>query len=512
MSSSDKKNASYGAILKSSSIIGGSQAFSYAVGLARTKIVAVLLGPSGVGLIGIYNSIIALTFTVTGMGLGNSGVREISAARGKDDLEEIGQVQLALRRLAFILGGAGCIFFVLCAPWLSQILFQDSKYTLPIAIIGIILIFNGLKSTQTATIQGFRKISALAKATMLGTLLSSIVAIGFYGILGEKGIVPALITISALGMLVSWRYAKPLYHQPSDSSWLRSWLHSRRLLALGAALAWGALLGEMTPFLARALIVRDLGIAANGYYVAAWAISGLFIKFLLSAMWADFFPRLSEAANSLETRNRLVNEQTEVGIIVALPGVLAMTILAPLIIRILYTQEFAPAAELLPWFVLGLFGRITSWPMGMIVLAKGEATVQAVMQTVSATMHVAWLYVMFRLFSLQGLAMAFALHYVIYNMLLHAFLFKRYGFCWSAAVCRLLLMLVSFLLIIAVLKLMLPLMYYGIACALVIMVASGYSSFQLYIRIASNPKLEKLVAKFPKGWVDFLDSMVRRYG
>ena len=99
MSKSDSGRSSYGTILKSSSIIGGSQAFGYIIGLVRTKFVAILLGPSGVGLVGIYNSIITLTAAVSGMGLGGSGVREISAARGKDDQEEIGQVQLALRLL-----------------------------------------------------------------------------------------------------------------------------------------------------------------------------------------------------------------------------------------------------------------------------------------------------------------------------------------------------------------------------------------------------------------------------
>lgn len=511
MSDSEKTKGSYGAILKSSSIVGGSQAFSYIVGLGRTKLIAILLGPAGIGLVGIYNSIIALTATVSGMGLASSGVREISAARGEDNQEEIGQVQLALRRLTILLGSLGFLFLLIVSPWISDALFENRRYALSIGLIGVTLIFNGLKGSQTASIQGFRQIGYLAKAAMIGTVSSTIVALTFYSLLGERGIVPALITMSAVAMSVSWWYAKRLYVSPGDRSWGTSWNHSKRLLGLGAALAWGALLGELIPFVARAMIVRDLGIEANGYYVAAWAISGLFINFLLSAMWADFFPRLSAVVENREERNQIVNEQTEIGIIVALPGVLAMTTLAPLVIRILYTADFAPAAALLPWFLLGLFGRITAWPMGMIVLAKGDAKVQAIMQTISASIHLALLYGMFQLFSLQGLAMAFAIQYLWYNPALRVFLARRYGFTWSAAVQRLLLVAVCFLLLVAVLSLVLPFLYYAIGCVLVVSLASLFSAFQLYLRVSTHPKLEKLVAKLPASLTQKLDALAARY-
>jgi len=511
MSKSDKKRGSYGTILKSSSIIGGSQAFGYAIGLFRTKLVAILLGPSGVGLVGIYRSIITLTATISGMGLGSSGVREISAARGKDDHEEIGQVQLALRRLALLLGSTAFVGLFICSPWISDALFQDRKYELSIGLIGVVLILNGLKGTQGASIQGFRKIGDLAKITIIGSITSVVIAFGYYLPLGERGIVPAIITMSAVALSVSWWYARRLLIRPEDRSWRTTWGHSKRLLGLGAALAWGALLGEMVPFAARAMIVRDLGIEANGYYVAAWAISGLFINFLLSAMWADFFPRLVAVASDPEARNQIVNEQTEIGIIVALPGVLAITTLAPLVIRILYTADFAPAAALLPWFLLGLFGRITAWPMGMIILAKGDAKVQAIMQTISASIHLVLLYGMFQLFSLQGLAMAFALQYLWYNPALRVFLGRRYGFAWNSAVLRLLLVAVSFLLLVAVLSLVLPFLYYAIGCVLVVGLASLFSAFQLYLRVSTHPKLEKLVAKLPASLTRKLDALVARY-
>src|SRR4051794_36116453 len=70
----------YGHILKSSALVGGSQALSIVVGIVRTKAMAMLLGPSGFGLFGLYGSICDLTQGIAGLGVNSSGVRQIAEA------------------------------------------------------------------------------------------------------------------------------------------------------------------------------------------------------------------------------------------------------------------------------------------------------------------------------------------------------------------------------------------------------------------------------------------------
>ena len=57
----------YGQILKSSAIIGGSSAVNLALSIVRTKVMAVLLGPAGFGLFGIYGTILDLVRAIGGM-------------------------------------------------------------------------------------------------------------------------------------------------------------------------------------------------------------------------------------------------------------------------------------------------------------------------------------------------------------------------------------------------------------------------------------------------------------
>ena len=75
----------YGQILKSSALVGGSQAVNIVIGIVRTKAMALLLGPAGFGLFGLYGSISSLTQSIAGMGINSSGVRQIAEAVGSGD-------------------------------------------------------------------------------------------------------------------------------------------------------------------------------------------------------------------------------------------------------------------------------------------------------------------------------------------------------------------------------------------------------------------------------------------
>ena len=502
--------SSYGTILKTSSITGGSQGISYIIGLFRAKLVAILIGPEGVSLVGIYNSIVRLGMTVSGMGMGSSGVRAIANAREQGDLETVAQLQLALRRLALLFGCIACFLLTICSGWISDYVFEDRGYEWAITLLGIVLIVDGTRAALAASLQGFRKISHLAKAGILGAVLSLGLATAFYVPFGSVGILPVLISISLAGLALTYKYYRSIAQVALDRTWRTSLEHGRALLSLGAALAFGSLLAEFVPFFARALVMKELGAEANGYYVAAWAISGLFINFLLSAMWADYYPRLSAAVETPEARDRLVSEQTEIGIIAALPGVLAMFLMTPVIIRVLYSSEFTPAAALLPWFLIGLFGRILCFPMGVILHAHGHAKTMGLMTIVSTCAHLGWLYLFFSGFSLKGLAMGYAVHQFTYLYALRILVKKRYNYGWNVNVLRLLLIALLGFLAAALLRIFtLGFVYWGTSL-LMIGLAIGFSAIELYKRIGTHPKLVVLVRYLPPSLQRILEFLTQR--
>src|SRR5208337_3905753 len=100
----DPGRRSHGQVLKSSVMIGGSMGLGVIVGIVRTKAMALMLGPAGVGLFGLYWSISELTRSVAGMGINSSGVRQIAESVGTGDSQRIARTVITLRRVALVLG------------------------------------------------------------------------------------------------------------------------------------------------------------------------------------------------------------------------------------------------------------------------------------------------------------------------------------------------------------------------------------------------------------------------
>ena len=93
-------SGSYRCILHATSLLGGAAAANVLIGMVRSKFVAVLLGPAGVGMIGIYQSITGLVSTVACCGLNYSAVRELSEASAAGDEDRVKEAVRTFRSLS----------------------------------------------------------------------------------------------------------------------------------------------------------------------------------------------------------------------------------------------------------------------------------------------------------------------------------------------------------------------------------------------------------------------------
>src|SRR5262245_5155768 len=94
----DEEPNSYRQILKSTAWVGGSSFVNIGIGIARTKVMAMLLGPAGFGLAGLYLSVAGLAQSIAGLGINSSGVRQIAEAAASGDSRRIAHTAAVLRR------------------------------------------------------------------------------------------------------------------------------------------------------------------------------------------------------------------------------------------------------------------------------------------------------------------------------------------------------------------------------------------------------------------------------
>lgn len=425
-----KKN-SYGQILRSSSIIGGAQGINYLIGMVRIKLVALLLGPEGVGLVGLYNSIVELVSSFSRFGVNESGVREIADAQGGSDSVRVAATAATLRRLCWIAGIFGWVLTALLAYPLSLWTFGSDERTWAIVGLGAAVFFGVVAAGESGFLQGLRRIGDLARLNVLVAIAGTLIAVGVYAVFGERGIVPVLIASGAVNLGVSRWFARKVEIEGCRQPWTETFLNSKRLIHLGAAFMYGTVLSTVVMLGIRSFVVRDVGLDASGIYQAAWGLSGMFAGFIIGAMGTDFYPRLTAVANDNEKVNSLVNEQIEIGILLALPGLLGTIAFAPGLMFLFYSAEFLPSAGLLPWMVVGVFGQVISFPLGFIQRAKGKARWIILSQSHTHLLHFFLAVLMVQSNGVEGAAWAFALSTSIHGLVVFSIARRLSNFSWS---------------------------------------------------------------------------------
>jgi len=424
-------SSSYRQIFKVTALVGGAQVATILTGIVRTKVLATLLGPSGMGLAGLYQSATGVVTALTSLGMGSAGVRQIAGAAAADDAASIARTARAVRVASLVSGLAGMIIVAACARPLARLTFGDVRFASGLALVSLTLLFGGVSAGQMALLQGLRRVRDLASCQVVGALVGTVASIGLVWWLGERGVAPFLVAISGASVLSSWWYVRRLPIPPADTSFDRLWGEIRGLLAIGAAFLVSGLLAAGVAYATRVIIGHDLGLSAVGLYAATWTLSSLYVNTVLNAMGTDFFPRLTASASDHATLRRLVNEQTEMGVLIATPGVLFTLCLAPWVLRTFYSEAFVPAAEIVRWQALGVALRVISWPMGFIILAKGLARLYIGTETSAAVTQLVLLVLCLRGWGLEGAGIAFALLYLAYTGLMLYVSWRTVAFAWS---------------------------------------------------------------------------------
>ncbi len=432
MNDSEQKK-SYGRILESTALVGGSQVASVLLGIVRNKALAILVGTTGIGLIGIYSTLTGTIGTATGLGISYSGVRQIAEATGSGDEERIARTAITLRRMSLLLGFLGTVLMVVfCVP-LSRLTFGNGGHAGAIAVLSLTVFMAAVSGGQGALVRGMSRIADLAYITVLGAVLGTICSIPLVYFWGEKGIVPFIVTVSAMTILTSWWFARKIPLAKAHLSWRQTRAVARGLLSLGLFFMSSSLMSFCVSYLVRVLLIRKIGLQGVGMYQAAFSLSIFYIGVIINAMGMDFYPRLTTVAGDNATCNRLVNEQTEVSLLLATPAVIATLTFAPLVIRLFYSAQFIPAYDVLRWQMLGAFLRVVAWPIAIVLQAKGKGQAFFWTELAANVAHAGFIWTGISLFGLEGAGMAFFIFYIFYTLMILTVVHRLSGFLWSPA-------------------------------------------------------------------------------
>jgi len=421
-----EEKGSYRQIMKATSLYGGVQIFNILIQVLRSKIIAVLLGPTGMGIAGLLNSSIVLISGLTSFGLGTSAVKNIAEANESSNGTKIIIVSSVLKKLVWVTGIIGLILSIVFSKWLSKITFGNYDYKFAYILISIVILFNQLSKGQLAILQGLRKLKYLAKANTLGSLIGLIITIPIYYKWGINGIVPSIIVSSFVSLFLSWHFSNKVKLKKQSISFYKTYIEGKGMLSMGFMISVSGLITTGSAYLIRIFISSKGGIEDVGLFTAGFSIINNYVGLVFTAMIADYYPRLSSVSYSNELCKQTINQQAEIAILILAPIVIIFFIFAKPIIIILYSQKFIPIENMINWAALGMLFKAASWSVSILLLAKGVPKLLLANELLSNAYMLTLNILGYKYFGLTGLGISFLIGYLIY--LIQVFFLNKYKF------------------------------------------------------------------------------------
>ena len=420
--------SSYRSIFKATSLFGGVQVYQILIGIVKSKFIAVLLGPVGMGIQGLYLAAITLIQSITSFGLEQSAVRDVSEANATGDSYRVGRTIAVLRKLVWMTGVLGMVVTILLSPILSKTSFGNYDYTIPFILLSVILLLQQISAGQRVQLQGLRRLQFLAKSSALGATLGLIVSVPLYYLFGVKGIVPTLILNAATMLALTWFYSRKVQIEKVEVKLKDTIRDGQSMLRMGIAMMFSGLLIAASSYILRGFISNFGGVDQVGLFVAGFTIMSQYTGMVFTAMGTDYYPRLAAINKDNEKMKEVINQQSEIAIMIMAPILCVAVVFMPIFIKILYSNEFLPAGDYILWTCVGFLFKVSSWAVAFSFVAKGAAKIFMVNETIANVYTLALNILGYKVAGLTGLGVSFTFAYIIYFLQVYIISNKLYGY------------------------------------------------------------------------------------
>lgn len=411
--------------MKAMGLFGGVQVMGILCSIIRTKLVAMWIGPVGIGLFGLFNNALEMISTGTNLGIRSSSVKDISQTMVMRDHGLVARMVAVVRRWSLWLGLAGALLTLSLAPLLSQVTFGDTTHIWGFVALSVAVLLQALTNGEYAVLQGTARLKRLASVTLWGTIVGLAVSIPMFYLLRERSILPSIIAYAAALAAFAWLFRNRDY-PPVDVSRREAFDMGKGFVKLGIYMTLGNFATILASYAFNAWLNVNAGTEQVGFYQAGYTLINKYTGLILTALGMEYYPRLAKVAESRIRLRAFVSQEVNVAIAVMAPVVALFILLREVIVWLLYTPEFNVILTFVSWGMIGTVLRTLSWCLAFTILAKGDGKTYLWTEVASAVINLVLNILFYRMWGLTGLGIAFLVSYVLYTLIIAIVYFRIY--------------------------------------------------------------------------------------
>lgn len=391
-------------------------------GLVSVKIVASIIGPAGVALVGQLNNFATIALSLSTGGI-NNGITKYVAEYKVDESKIKDCLSTALRITVScsLLVGVGLILF---HSYLSEMVMLSPDYEYVFVIFGFTILFYSLNMGLASVINGFKEFKKYVKINIAGSIIGLVFTLTLVFLWNLEGALISAVTFQSIMFFVSlwmvrrtpwlsWSYFK----QKLNYNLLKKYFRYS-LMAFASAVTL-----PISQLLLRGYVISEMSATEAGWWEAMNRISNMYLMVITTSFSVYYLPRLSELTDKKELRNEIFRSY-KIIVPCLLVGFTLVYLLRYIVIRLLFTPDFLPMENLFAWQLFGDFFKITSWLLSFLMVAKAMSKWFIITEVGFSLLFVGLGFVFMHFNGVVGITQAYMFNYIAY-LLMMIFIFRN---------------------------------------------------------------------------------------
>lgn len=376
------------------------------------KVVASIIGPAGVALVGQFNNFASIAMSLSSGGINNGITKYISEF--KNDEGKVRTYLSTALSITVICSLCVGVTMILLNRQLSRLILQTNEYWYVFLIFGVTILLYALNLMLLSVVNGFKEFKKYVKINIANSIVGLCFTLAFVLALGLPGALVSAVTYQSVMMFITlWMIRKSSWATWSNFKERLNKLASKQYFKYTLMTLTTAAMVPISQLVLRSYVISEISPVEAGWWEAMNRLSNMYLMIITSSFTVYYMPRLSELSDKIELR-REIFKAYKVILPILIVGITVVYLFRHLIIRILFTPEFLPMENLFIWQLIGDFFKICAWLLSFIMVAKAMTKEYITTEVIFAISYIVLSFIFMHLKGVVGITQAYLLNYIIY--------------------------------------------------------------------------------------------------
>lgn len=381
-------------------------------GLVSVKVVASIIGPAGIAILGQLNNLNSMLQGVAAGGI-RSGVTKYLAEYNDDETKVANYISNALR-ISAVFTLAISLVCIFGHQILSEWIMLSSDYGYVFIVLGFTIFLFTLNSLLISILNGFKEFKKYVVVNISSSIVGLIFSVTLCLLWGLKGAMINAVTFQSVVLFVtifqcrkcSW-FKRENFFQKYDKNVCKQYIQYTLMTLTSLCIV------PVTQMILRGYVISEISPVEAGWWEGMNRISGMYLSVITTSLSIYILPRMSEITDKYLLKREIMKSYKLI-----VPMMLCATIviycLRHVIIWILFTPDFYPMEGLFIWQLLGDFFKMASWLLAYLMLAKAKTKLYISTEIIFGILMFIISYLFVKEIGTVGLNIGYMVNYIIY--------------------------------------------------------------------------------------------------